>query len=152
MLFLQRMVDSLMQFLRRFGISLINHRDFIKCCIKLLKEIKISPFFVELNIYLINNYEKQMTTNINIFVPALALQHVCNPEDCSRLERIKLAIRRFHLTGDMFNPIHQRQDLYVFIKRMAFKKEPLGYAIEAVINSVDYYVDKGWVNVENPQT
>lgn len=71
--------------------------------------------------------------NINVFVPALALQHFCNPADATRNERIKLAVMRFYLNKDFYNPAYQRPAPYVFLEKIYLKTDPLGYAVQAVI-------------------
>lgn len=70
---------------------------------------------------------------INIFIPALALEHICNAEFASRDEKIKWAIIRYTLHKDFFNPAYMRPAPYVFLEKVLLKKNPLGYAVIATV-------------------
>ncbi len=76
---------------------------------------------------------------INVFVPALALEHVCNPENASRREKLQLAVMRYFFNKDFYNPTYYRPAPYVFLEKIFFKSDPLGYAVSAVVK-----VDKAW--------
>lgn len=84
----------------------------------------------------------RVQTKINIFVPALALQHSSNPEGISRREQLELAVMRYFLNKDFYNPTYRRPAPYVFLEKFLFKKNPLGYAVSAIVE-----VEKP---VENP--
>lgn len=70
---------------------------------------------------------------INVFIPARALEHVCNSEFATRDEKIQWAIRRYYLNKDFFNPRYERPAPYVFLDKILFKNDPLGYAVKAII-------------------
>ncbi len=80
-----------------------------------------------------------MRSKLNIFIPARALEHPCNSEFASRREKIKLAVIRYFLHGDFFTAHYTRPAPYVFLEKIHFKTNPLGYAIQATVENVLTY-------------
>jgi len=73
-----------------------------------------------------------MSKKLNIFVPALALEHPHNSEDYDLKDKLAAAVDRLHKTGDFFEPVQITS--YIFIKNKKFHPEALGYTVEAVIS------------------
>ena len=75
-----------------------------------------------------------MKQKIDLFVPALALQHPTNPENCDLKCKIRLAILRFWQNDD-FGSILQVVDpaLLIIIKEVVFNKEKLGYDVKGYV-------------------
>lgn len=71
------------------------------------------------------------TQNLNMFIPARALQNVGNPENATLLERIKLAVIRYTRFKD-FNSFylgpHPLPGIYI-VGKPFLKLDPLGYAV-----------------------
>lgn len=74
-----------------------------------------------------------MSEKINIFIPARALEHPCNAEFASREDKIKWAIIRYYLHKDFSTPQYTRPAPYVFLEKVYFKKDLLGYAVLGTI-------------------
>lgn len=69
---------------------------------------------------------------INIIVPALALEHVQNPEFADLRDKIARALQRYHLTGNfMHEGILEAPVPYIFVEKFKLVQEPLGYQVLA---------------------
>ncbi len=70
---------------------------------------------------------------LNIFIPAQALEHVCNAENANLREKIRWALIRYYFNKDFFNPAYTRPAPSVYVEKQLLKTDPLGYAVEAVL-------------------
>lgn len=71
---------------------------------------------------------------IEYFVPALALEHLSNPDSFTLHQKLKYAILRYFLTKDYYSLISVPNPLPgVFIEHYTFNKEKLGYDVSAII-------------------
>ena len=69
---------------------------------------------------------------IECFVPALALEHPSNPETFKKVDKVRAAVRRYEQNGDFDSLITVRDPMPdIFIKKMEFKPEALGYWVVA---------------------
>ena len=75
-----------------------------------------------------------MKQKIDLFIPALALQHPTNPENCDLKCKIRLAVLRYWQSED-FNSILQVVDPtpLVILKETLFNKGKLGYDVKGYI-------------------
>lgn len=74
---------------------------------------------------------------LEMFIPAMAIQHPGNPEDSTLSQRICWAVLRWHQNKDFDSLLVVQNDPlpYVTINTIKLNKEKMGYDITCKINS-----------------